>query len=196
MSDFSQQPGRGRYAIGQALPVLLFTVCAVGMIGVLAWRNLAGVPGTAAILDAAVVACSGQGVATAAPPSASPTTVVAFRQLVDGRLLSDSTAVLPAWLPTSIDQLDLVLCLGVERPAYRAICTAAGEPSTILTAYGREFSATLRQAQTAAIVAEGTISSVPDAPMGCLPQIPNPIPPDIPVPPEQVQAWLRPWLQQ
>ncbi|MBK8432285.1 MAG: hypothetical protein IPL28_13775 [Chloroflexi bacterium] len=197
MSDLSQEPERGRYAIWQALPLLLFTICAVGLIAVLAWRSLAGVQGTAAVLDAAVAVCGGQGVASAAayqPNTPTTNPVVAFRQLADGRLLTDSTAVLPAWLPTQPDQLALVLCLGQERPAYRTICTAAGEPSTILAEYGREIPATLREARTAAILAESVIASVDDAPTGCLREIPNPTPPDVAVSPAQVQAWLRPWV--
>ena len=193
MSTPPISPERGRYAIGQALPVLLFTVCAVGLIAVLAWRNLAGVQGTAAVLDAAVGVCGGQGVATAAPYPNPPHTIVAFRQ-TGGRLLADSTAVLEEWFPASPDQLSLVLCLGEERPATRAICTAAGEPSTILTPYGRELPATLREAHTAAILAQTTLSSVPNAPEGCLPRLPDPVPPDDPVSPDQIHTWLRPWV--
>lgn len=193
--DLSQEPGRGRYAVQQALPLLLFTLCAMGAIGVVALRNFAQFNDTAAVLDAAVGVCSGQPFTAAAaytPDGFHP--VVVFRQLDDGRVLGDSTAVPSAWQPSTPSTLAIVLCITADRDAYRPLCTVAGDPSSIITPYGRELVVTLRAAQTAAIITEGLISNVPSAPPGCLRQQPDPLPPTTPVTPTDIQTWLSPWV--
>lgn len=192
-SDRSHDPGRAQLALRSALPLLLFTLCAVGAISLLALNTVLTVGDTAVIYDSTAVVCAGQAAPDTAlfPAGPAPHKTVAFRQLRDGRLQIDSTIIPPEWQPTTLAETELVLCLVNERPAFRAQCAADGRDSPFITEYGQEITAVLRAAHSGEIIAEGLISSVPDAPDGCLPALPDTPPPNIPVPPEQIQAWLQ-----
>jgi hypothetical protein len=196
-NDRSQDPGRGQMALRAALPLLLFTLCTIGAASLLAVRNFVNVNPTAVLYDNLAIVCTATPAPRAAPydPSQTPPKLVAFRQLSDGRLQLDST-ILPAdWQPNQVEETALVLCLSNERPAIRAQCTADGRDSGYTTPFGREITAVLRTASDGQILTEGQISSVPNAPDGCLPQLPPAPPPDEPVSSANIQAWLLPYLQ-
>ncbi len=197
--DRSNDPGRGQMALRSALPLLLFTLCAIGFISVLALRNFVNLSGSAELYDTTAVVCSGQPAPEAAEydPQNNLPQIVAFRQLRDGRLQIDTTSIPPEWQPATLAETALVLCLANERTAFRAQCAADGQSdSPFITEYGREITAVLRAAQSGDIIAEGLISSVPDAPDGCLPELPASPPPNEAIPPAHIQAWLAPYIQQ
>ncbi|MCA9980997.1 MAG: hypothetical protein KDD89_09190 [Anaerolineales bacterium] len=196
--DRSNEPGRGQLALRAALPLLLFTICAIGGASVLAVRNVINLSSSSAIYDATAVVCAAQAVPQAAPytPADGLQKTVAFRQLLDGRLQIDSAVIPEAWQPTSLEETALVLCLVNERTAYRAKCAEDGQSdSPFTTEYGREITAVLRSAHSGEIIAEGQISSVPDAPEGCLAELPDAPPPNDDIPLSHIQAWLAPYVQ-
>lgn len=194
--DRSQEPDRGRYALAQALPLLIFTLCAIGVGSVFAVRNFMALRGTAEVLDATAEVCGG-----VASPVTSPyvadgfSPVVVFRQLQDGRLITDSDLVPETWQTEAVDAIQLVLCIETERRAQRVLCNEQGGNSNYVVPYGRELVVSLRASYTAEVLQTGVISSVPNAPpMGCLPERPaNPVP-DTAVASAEVQAWLLPFV--
>lgn len=197
--DRSGEPGRGQIALRSALPLLLFTICAIGGASVLAVRNFVNLSGSASIYDATAVVCAGEPAPDTAvydPTASDLQKVVAFRQLRDGRLQIDSTVIPPAWQPASLDETALVLCLTNERTAFRAQCAEDGSDSPFTTEYGREITAVLRSASNGDIVAEGQISSVPNARTGCLDELPDEPPPNDDIPLENIQQWLAPYVQE
>lgn len=196
--DKSDLPNRGKYAIGQALPLLIFTLCTIGFGSIFAIRNFIQLNDTATVLDATAVVCGGN-------PAASATTydrsdrihpVVIFRELIDGRLIADNSLVPEEWYPAEPSKAELVLCIQADRIAYRNICNESGGNSGLNTEYGRELTVELRVAQTGALLQEGVITSVDGAPPPeiCLPEAPAELPPQTPVTPAQIQAWLQPFV--
>lgn len=196
--DKSDLPNRGKYAIGQALPLLIFTLCTIGFGSVFAIRNFMQLNDSASVLDATAVVCAGNPATEAAvyDNSARIHPVVVFRELVDGRLVADNSLVPEAWYPAEPSKAELVLCIQSERIAYRNICNESGGDSGLDTEYGREMVADLRIAQTGALLQEGVITSVDDAPPPdtCLPEAPAELPPQTSVSPAQIQAWLQPFV--
>lgn len=196
--DKSNLPERGKYAIGQALPLLVFTVCALAFGSIFAIRNFRQLNQTASVLDAAAVVCGGTPAPAAAAydGSAGIHPIVIFRELEDGRLVADNSVVPTEWYPADELTLELVLCITVDRTAYRDICNESGGDSGLDTEYGRELLVELRAAQSGLLLQEGVISSLPDALPSdrCLPQAPAQLPPQDPVSPAQIQAWLRPFV--
>lgn len=197
--DKSDMPNRGQYAIGQALPLLIFTICAIGFGSIFAIRNFMQFRGSAAVLDATAVVCTGQpGVEGAVYDSSVDRLhpVVVFRQLSADRFVIDSAAVPEGWQAEVAADIELVLCVQFDRTAYRNLCNESGGDSGLTTEYGRELVVELREAGTGALVEEGLINSVDGAPPPdvCLAEQPESLPPQTPVSPEQIQQWLEPFV--
>ena len=57
--DRSHEPGRGKMALARSLPLLIFTICAVGLISIMAFRNYQLFNGSATLFDATAEVCSG-----------------------------------------------------------------------------------------------------------------------------------------
>lgn len=197
--DKSDLPNRGSYAIGQALPLLIFTICAIGFGSIFAVRNFMRFGGSAAVLDATAVVCGGQPSGEAAVYEASADRlhpVVVFRTLQDGRLVTDSAAVPEGWQAESAAEIELVLCVKFDRIAYRNLCNDSGGDSGLTIEYGRELVVELREARTANVIQEGLINSVTDAPPPdvCLAEQPESPPAQTAVSPENIQQWLAPFV--
>lgn len=183
---------RSRAALFRSLPLLIFTLCAVAAISGIALRNFAQFSASADMFDATAAVCGGTGSPQTAPYSPTPGLhpIVAFRLFDTGQLQVQNSFIPPEWLPATAAAAELVLCVGDERPAFRELCTGG-----TLVEYGREVAATLREARTGRIIQEGFISSIPNAPTGCVESVPeNATDPDATVGEVQVQNWLRPFV--
>ena len=190
--DQSHQTGRRQYALGQAIPILLFTLCTFGLISLLAWNTYRQVSQQATLFEAAVVVCDGQPLAESS--SVHSPAGVAFRQL-NGNRLADPSVIPAGRQATTPAEIAWVVCLSTERAAIRYQCPQDGHPSTLFAEYGQEISATLRLANTGEVLAEEWVMGLQNIPE-CLPMLPDtPLPPD-PVPAEVIQNWVETQLPQ
>lgn len=185
---------RRRAAILRSLPLLIFTLCAFGVIVILAVSRVFQLSGSAELLDAAHVACGGNPIPGAAAYQSgdqreNPAPTLAFIE-ENGFLQAASNYTLEAWRPTEIAEIELVLCARPPRPAYRSLC----DNESIINRFGNEMPVTLRAAQTGEIVAEGVVSSLPLAEVECFDEMPSVGESDEPVSDERVHAWLTPYV--
>jgi len=191
--DRSHEPGRGKMALARSLPLLVFTLCSVALISIMAIRNYQRFSGSATMFDSTATVCSGIPSPDAAPftPEDGVHSTVAFYIFSNGLIRADNSYIPEAWQPDSLDQVEWVLCINGDRPAYRALC----ENDAIVNEYGRELLVTLRVAQTADILAIETITSEDIAAVDCWDELPTQPPPDPEsierVSVEQVEAWLE-----
>lgn len=185
--DQSQQTGRQQYALGQAIPILLFTLCTFGLISLLAWNTYSQVSQQATLFDAAVTVCDGQPLAEPSPIT-SPAGV-AFRQL-NGNRLSDPSVIPAGRQATTPAEISWVLCLSTERTTIRYLCPQDGHPSTLLAEYGQEISATLRLANSGEVVVQEWVTGLQNIP-DCLPILPDTALPNDPVPAAVIQTWVE-----
>lgn len=186
-------PESRRIAVIRALPMLFFTLCAVSVIGIMAFVRITQVGTTSAVFDATVGVCREQGfaAATAYPSNSEIHPIIAFTER-DGFLQGASNFVKPEWQAEEVNDIELVLCTGSTRPAFRSLCSN----QNIVNPIGSEIVATLREAQTGNIVAEGVITSDPIAATECVDEMPSPLPEAGPVADEQVHEWLRPFVEE
>ena len=202
MSDMSQNEAapptadRRRAAVLRSLPLLLFTLCAFGIIVILAVSRVFQLSGNAELLDAAHVACSGNPVPGAAAyqrdsQRENPAPTLAFIE-ENGFLQAASNYTLEAWRPAEISEIELVLCTRPPRPAYRSLC----DNESIINQFGEEMPVTLRAAQTGEVVAEGVIPGLSLADVECFDEMPTgiEIEPDDSIADERVHAWLTPYV--
>ncbi|MEM7801474.1 MAG: hypothetical protein AAF633_19925 [Chloroflexota bacterium] len=185
-------PEKRRMAIIRALPLLFFTLCAISVIGIMAFVRIRQVGTTSAVFDATVGVCRGVGFANAtAYPSTQPIhSIIAFTER-DGFIQGASNFVKPEWQPEAVNEIELVLCTSGSRPAFRSLCSN----QNIINPIGSEIEAKLREAQTGAIVSEGVITSDPLANADCLDTMPSPLPEQIPISDERVHEWLTPFVE-
>ncbi len=177
-------------ALARSLPLLIFTLCAVGIIVVLAFRNFGTLNRSAAILDATAGVCAGGGVAAAAPyeTGSGPAPTVVYIRQPGGLLQPNNTFIPPGLEPTQIEDVALVLCLKNERPAFRPLC----DNGAIINPVGLEYEAELRRARTGEIVVSGLVTSLPLAENSCVDRFPDSLPPlDAPFPADRVHDWIR-----
>ncbi len=187
--DRSGDPGRGQMAFARAFPLLVFTLCAVGVIVVLAFRNFAALSQSATVYDALAPVCGSTAASSEAAAWERPSElqVVAFVVSESGLVQAAREMVPDQWQPQSAAEVDLVLCLRRERPAYRPLCDNAA----IVNQVGLEMEGELRLAASGAVVAAGLITSDPRAEPPCLRQTLSVDPEEgSPFPSGQVQAWL------
>lgn len=184
-------PEKRRAAAFSALPMLLFTLCAILVIGTLAIARVLQVGTTSAVLDATFTVCNDQGFsgATAYPSTADLHPVIAFTER-DGFLQGASNYVKPEWQAEEVEDIELVLCTGAARPAFRSLC----DNQSIINQFGLEIEATLREARTAEIVAEGIITSDEIAQATCIEEMPVTLPTSTEISDEAVHDWLAPFV--
>lgn len=183
----------GRIAFATALPLLIFTLVAFVIIGIIAFQRVRQVSGTATILDAAVSVCSGIPVQEATRYSADEPgihPVVAFIE-ADGFLQAASNMVRPEWLPEDSSELELVLCTQPARPAFRALCS----DRNIVNQFGGEVPFKLRNARTGGVEAEGVVVADDNARVECLEELPNEANLEIDVPDEVIHAFLARFVE-
>jgi len=193
--DRSKDPGRGQMALARALPLLIFTLCAVGIISIMAIRNYQRFSSSATMFDATAVVCSGLPAPSAAPFDSSGDTAihptVAFFIFNNGLIRADNSYIPESWQPQSIEEVSWVMCIEADRPAYRVLC----DNEAIVNEYGRELVVTMRSAQTADVLAVDTITSEEIADTLCWDELPTVRPPDPAtverVPVARVEAWLE-----
>ena len=144
-------------ALARSLPLLIFTVCTVALISIIAFRNYQLFSGSATLFDATAVVCSGIPAEGAAPINLDgdihPT--VAFFIFSNELIRADNRYISDEWQPDSVDEVEWVMCIEADRPAFRALC----DNDVIVNEYGRELLVTLRSAETADILAIDTIAS-------------------------------------
>ena len=182
-----------RAAIYRALPMLLFTLCAVGVIGALAIGRLFQVSTSANLLDATYTICAGGSLASASPYPSDQAIhpIVAFTE-ENGSLQAASNYTREAWRATEVEEIELVLCAKQPRPAFRYRC----DNQSAFNQYGGEIAVTLRAARTGEIVSEGVITADPAADVDCIADdISAEGSSEIDVPAERIHAWLAPFVE-
>lgn len=193
--DRSRDPGRRQMALARGLPFLIFLSLAMAIVALLAFRNFGALRTTADIYDQARVVCNGQPVSAAAPynpANGDIHPVVVFILSGNGLIQPDQTLVREEWVPDGIASLELALCLKNIRPAIRALCTNSALSNPI----GLEAEATLYEAATGQIVAQGIITSDPAAAADCVDELPDEIViPEGRFPAERVKMWLEPYVE-
>ncbi len=183
----------GRVAFATALPLLVFTIVAIVIIGLIAFQRVRQVSGSAEILDAAVSVCSGIPLQEATLYSAEASgihPVVAFVE-IDGFLRASSNMVRPEWLPADSSELELVLCTQPARPAFRPLCS----DRNIVNQFGGEIPFKLRNARTGGVEAEGVVVADDNARVECLEELPNEANLEMEVPDELIHAFLARFVE-
>lgn len=185
----------GRVAFATALPLLIFTLISIVIIGLIAFQRVRQVGGNATIFDAAFPVCSGVPLETATLYSrdkeSSIHPAIAFSEN-NGFLQGASNYVKPEWLPENSDELELVLCAQPARPAFRALCS----DRNVVNQFGGEVPFQLRSARTGGIIAEGVIVGDDAARVECLEEVdPGQVNIDASVPDEAIQAFMAQFVE-
>lgn len=191
--DRSQDPGRRQMALARSLPLLIFVIVAMSVIALLAFRNFSTLRRSATIYDRTTVVCSGQGASDTAAYSSDTGIhpVVVFIISNDGLIQPDQSLLRETWIPDDVQDLELVLCLENVRTAIRSLC----DNSAISNPVGLEAQATLYEAATGRIVADGLLTSDPQAENECLTELPEAIVEVDKFPSERVIEWLEPYVE-
>ncbi len=182
----------GRVAFATALPLLIFTLVAFVIIGLIAFQRVRQVGGAATILDAAFSVCSGIPLEEATLYTENPGIhpAVAFTE-TDGFLQASSNLVKPEWLPEDASELELVLCTQQVRPAFRSLCS----DRNIVNQFGGEVPFKLRAARTGGVIAEGIIVADDNARVECLEELPGEANLDLEVPDEVIHNFLARFVE-
>ena len=179
----------GWVAFLTASPLLIFTVVAAIIIGIIAFQRVRQVGSTATMFDAAYQVCSGVPMADATlynPDQTGVHPVVAFAER-GGFLQGASNYARPEWGPANSSEVELVLCAQNPRPAFRPLCS----DSTKVNQIGGELPFKLRSAISGGIIAEGVIVEEDLARSECLDELPQNPSMDVMVSDETVQAFLE-----
>lgn len=160
----------GKEALSSALPLLIFTLVAVAIIGIIAFQRVREIGSSADVFDAAFAVCSGVPMeeATFYNENSGIHPAIAFLEK-GGRLQGASNYVRPEWVPNDAAELELVLCAKNPRPAFRALCTDRNKINQL----GGELPFELRSAKTGGIIAEGVVVSDDEARVECLDELPQ-----------------------
>lgn len=179
----------GRVAFATALPLLIFTIAAAIVIGILAFNRVRQVGPTAGLFDAAFQVCSGVPMADATlydPDQSGISPVIAFSER-NGFLQGASNYAKPEWTPADSSDLELVLCAQNPRPAFRPLCSDSNKVNQV----GGEVPFTLRGAISGEIIAQGVIVEEDEARAECLEELPINPSMDMAVSDETIQAFLE-----
>ena len=182
----------GRVAFATALPLLLFTVVAVLIIGFIAFQRVRQVGQNATLFDAAYSVCSGIPIQDAQLYDESPGIhpAIAFSEN-NGFLQGASNYIKPEWLPEDSSSLELVLCAQEARPAFRALCS----DRNIVNQFGSEVPFKLRVAKTGQIIAQGVIVGDATARVDCLEELPSAANLDNTVPDEAILSFMEGFVE-
>ncbi|MEM9773506.1 MAG: hypothetical protein AAF902_02920 [Chloroflexota bacterium] len=179
----------GRVAFATALPLLIFTILAVIVIGILALSRVRQVGPAAGLFDAAFGVCSGVPMANATlydPDQAGIAPVIAFAER-SGYLQGASNYAKPEWTPANSSDLQLVLCAQNPRPAFRPLCSDENKVNQV----GGEIPFKLRSAISGEIIAQGVIVEEAEARSECLEALPTNPSMDMAVSDETIHAFLE-----